>query len=1157
MKFFLSSVLAFFFIAQFVLAQSLSNNRSRNIVFAADTLLLDTVSIIPASLRIFDNNVPLDSGCYHVLFSESKVVINKSCKLNFGDTLMIAYKVFPLLFSGEYKNRDLKTVQNKYGGQYNPFQYKENESAATNDIFNFEGLTKSGSISRGISFGNNQDVIVNSSLNLQLSGVLSDKVEILAAITDNNIPVQPEGNTQQIQEFDKVFVQLSRDSNKLIAGDFELSRPKSYFMNFFKKAQGGIFSSSFTVDEKKNWLNRVAVSGAIAKGKFSRNAFAGVESNQGPYRLTGAENEQFIIVLSGSERVYINGQLLTRGQENDYVIDYNTAQITFSARRLITKDSRIVVEFQYSDKNYVRTLFYLNDEIENKNFKFRFNYITEQDNKNQPLFQELNADKKNILAGAGDNIQSALAENADSVAFSTSEVLYEKDTVTVNGIDYVVYVYSTDSTRAYYRLGFSNVGKGNGNYNLINSNANGKVYEWIAPVNGIAQGEYEPVSLLISPKRQQLLTFGGDYTIRKNTAITFETAYSKNDINMFSKKDKGNDEGFAFSASIQNTIPLQVNDTGWKIVSGATYEYVNSTFKPIENYRPVEFVRDWNLSAIKTASDENIFSVKTGLVKNEKRNINYIVKSFLKGNEYKGWLNGIGANYFIKGFNINYNGNYLATTGKAGKTNFVRSNADFSKKIKQIIIGYNNENERNKICDALNNELTASSFGHDKGSLYVNVGDTGKFSFKSELFRRYDYGAKENTFFLSSTADQASGDITYQPSAKAKITVGSTYRDLKINSESITTQKNDESFINKLEMGFAFLKGGVTTNTYYEIGTGQEPKQAYSFLKVTAGTGVYEWNDYNANGIEELNEFEVASFSDKAEYIRVFTPTNEFIKTQSNQLSEVLSINPAAFIRNKNKTRLINKFALQATARFANKLLEKKILASANPFNNSVSDSGLVTTNSSYRSTLFFNRSSSVFATDITYEDNRNKNLLANGAESRFQNGFNIIVRTNIKRTWGVNIDGKSGKKENLSSFINRNYKILFNEVQPKLNIQPGTVFRTTVFYKGQIKENVLEGSSEKAEINTVGAEIKYSSITNGVMGASLSLITIGYNAEINSPVAFEMLEGLKRGKNITWEMNVQRNLSNSLLLNIIYNGRKPQGDKVVHTASVQVRAVF
>jgi hypothetical protein len=52
-----------------------------------------------------------------------------------------------------------------------------------------------------------------------------------------------------------------------------------------------------------------------------------------------------------------------------------------------------------------------------------------------------------------------------------------------------------------YSLAFSEVGTGKGNYTLLLNGANGKVFQWVAPVNGVAQGNYEPVALLVTTQK--------------------------------------------------------------------------------------------------------------------------------------------------------------------------------------------------------------------------------------------------------------------------------------------------------------------------------------------------------------------------------------------------------------------------------------------------------------------------------------------------------------------------------------------------------------------------------------------------------------------------------------------------------------------------------
>ncbi len=91
-----------------------------------------------------------------------------------------------------------------------------------------------------------------------------------------------------------------------------------------------------------------------------------------------------------------------------------TAEISFTAQRMITKDSRIVVEFEYSDKNYSRSLLYFNQEYESKKLKLKLNVYSEQDAKNQPLLIDLDSTKKAFLADIGDNIGNAFYPTADS-----------------------------------------------------------------------------------------------------------------------------------------------------------------------------------------------------------------------------------------------------------------------------------------------------------------------------------------------------------------------------------------------------------------------------------------------------------------------------------------------------------------------------------------------------------------------------------------------------------------------------------------------------------------------------------------------------------------------------------------------------------------------
>lgn len=1124
-----------------------SNLRIKDIDNQIDTVQLDSLSIFPNSFKLLCNGVPVERESYRLNTAKAQLILLVPC----SDQLSVEYRVLPFDLSKNYQLRDSSQIYSREKGDRDQFLITTNTQ--TQDVFGGNSLKKSGSISRGISFGNNQDLGVNSSLNLELSGDIGPDLKLLASISDDNIPIQPEGNTNKLQEFDQVFIQVYNDRLKLIAGDFWISKPTGYFMSYKKRAQGLTAEYLYGKDSTRQW--KTQVSGALSKGKFQRQIVQGVEGNQGPYRLRGVENEPFIIVLAGTERVYLDGRLLERGQEFDYVINYNSSEVIFTARNQITKDVRIVIEFQYSDQNYARSLLQTSTTLHTKKFDFWLNGYSEQDARNQTLQQELSPSQKFLLSNIGDTLDLARISSIDSVGFLENQLLYAlRDSL---GYDSIL-VFSTHPDSAYIRATFQFVGANKGDYIFKEYNALGKVYQWVMPVGGIPQGDYEPSRIVITPKQRQMVTAGLTYRFNSKLSLETELAYSKNDINTFSRFDSEDDQSFAGRTKLLGVIPLSKDSAqSWRLNTKVEFETLDKNFTPIEQYRTVEFDRDWNTRNQGFVGNQLASTLGANFVHKNYGNLNVEGQHFMIGSDYQGLKTNLNGVWKQKGFNANWTGSYLSSEA-LNKNEFIRHKVDVSQDFKWFKIGFKDDHELNKFGSPTI-PLATNSYQFFDYQFYIANGDSVKNYYSVFYRERYDQISDSSRLSPAAKAKTFGGEVKITELKTQTINVLMSYRELTITNSELINQTPENTLLGRIDYELRLFKNAVTWNTFYEIGSGLEQRREFVYLEVNTGQGIYTWIDYNGDGVKDLNEFEIAQYADQASYIRVFTPSDQYVKTFSNEFNQSIYIRPErVWASKKGILKLLSRFSDQARIRINRKTNLFNGVDAFNPFSENIRDTNLISTAHNFRNTFYFNRTSTIFGADWTFQDGRTKSLLASGFDSK-SNQFNEVkFRWNIAKKFSLESEGQLGNKASVADYTSgRNYSIDYHYIKPSFIFQPNTAFRISLDGRYAEKKNREEFGDESAYVGEIGTNLKYNQAEKGSLQGEFKVVSITYAGNQNSALGFEMLEALKPGINYTWNIGYQRLISKNLQLSLQYNGRKSEKNKTIHSAGMEVRAFF
>lgn len=1127
--------------------QNLSNIRTKEILIQTDTIVLDTLSIVPQSLKIQSKiSNPLKDSLLIIDYAQARLIVKDKAKL-YNQQIIISYRVFPFNFSKKYSLRPNPFILPEEVKQNNKIRVKT-YSLSQENFFKDE-LKKNGSISRGFMLGNQRDLSTVSNLNLQLSGKVNDEVSIRAAISDNNLPIQPEGNTQQIQEFDNVFVQLFTKKSGIVLGDFLLQKPKGYFMNLDKKSRGIKLYSGFKMSGAYHLQSDF--SAGLAKGKYKRLKFTGIEGNQGPYRLTGAENEQYIIILSGSEKVYIDGELMKRGQNFDYTIDYNTAEITFTQNRLITKDKRITVEFEYALQLYPRNVFYQTNTLSNGKNTFWLHFYRHSDNKNDPLSLLYSSDVQKFLSVTGDSIQNAYYPNVDSTGYNKDLVMYELiDTLLAGTVYDSVYRQSYNPQKAVYRVRFSYVGANKGNYKQLSTLANGKVYQWVAPVNNIPQGDYEPIVLLITPKTQLLSTAGGNFSVGKFSNLFIETAISNVDLNTYSLRDKGDDAGFA-GRFIFNKYLLTGDTAFVQLNLHLKYQFADKNFKPLDNYRSVEFERDWNISQTTNKYQEQRAGAEIQFFRKNLGTAASGIEILSGANNYLGKKAFFNSNLQSKGFEIDAHINYLETGDALNNTSYFRNKVLFAKHFKHFTLGTSEYLENNLWYNNLSNRLILNSFRFTEYEFFIKQADSVPLRFFASYKIRENKLPKANKLQISDKSKDLSAGLNFDLQKDIRISGRLNYREISYRDtvSNLFTEENSLTGRGKLQMHL--FKGSFVWSSFYETGFGFESVKNYQYIEVPAGQGQFTWLDYNGNNIKELNEFEYAKYQDKANYIRIVLQSPERQKIFLSQLNQSIVLMPE---RVWSKSGGIKGIISRISNRFAVRILQK---ANHEDYIPDLTDNqDIISLNFDLRNILTFKTFNRKWQIDYIFNQNKQKTPLSGGFEFKNLDLSRIKLRYRVQKHITLYNDFANSKLQNISDFFeDKTFLIKSIENSPAIQFQNNMNWFVNLSWKYADKRNSI--ATEHAFIQEIKLIYNQKILSSGNIQANFSLVSINYNNDALNPLAYELLAGLLPGKNMLWEFVFNKKLSKIFQLQFNYTGRVNENAPVIHNGGIQLRAVF